>query len=93
MPTYVVNIHIKGIAPIARHPALDDVMGSLGFLPFRPGVLPEDPDEDKIFSRWEYAANSRLGTDRLKAMLRARIKSEIQNDIDVTVSQVRVRVN
>jgi hypothetical protein len=36
MPTYVVNIHLKAIAPIARHPALDDLMGSLGFLPFRP---------------------------------------------------------
>jgi hypothetical protein len=41
MPTYVVNIHLKGITPISRHPALDALMGSLGFLPFRPGVPPE----------------------------------------------------
>ena len=93
MPTYVVNIHIKGIAPIARHPALDDLMGSLGFLPFRPGVPPEGPDEDKTFSQWLYAANSPLEADRLADVLEARIKSEIQNDVDVSVSQVRVRAN
>ncbi len=91
MPTYVVNIHLKGIAPIARHPTLDDLMGSSGFFPFRPGVPPEGPDN--TFSQWEYAANSPLGADRLESMLKARIKSEIQNDVHVTVWQVRVRVN
>jgi hypothetical protein len=93
MPSYVVNIHLKGIAPIARHPEIDDLMGSLGFFPFRPGVPPEDSDEDKTFSQWEYASNAGLGTDQLKALLNARVKSEVQNDIDVTVSQARVRVN
>ena len=93
MPTYVVNIHLKGIVPIPRHPTLDDLMGSSGFLPFRPGVPPEGPDEDNTFSQWEYAANSPLGADRLKAMLKGRIKSEIQNDVGVTVWQVRVRVD
>ena len=93
MPTYVVNIHLKGIAPIARHPALDDLMDSLGFLPLRPGVPPEGPDEDSSFSQWEYAANSPLEADQLAAVLETRIKSEIQNDVDVTVSQVRVRVD
>jgi hypothetical protein len=93
MPTYVVNIHLKGIDPIARHPALDDLMGSLDFLPFRPGVPPEGTDENKTFSQWEYAANSPLEAGRLAAVLEARIKSEIRNHVDVTVSQVRPRVN
>jgi hypothetical protein len=91
MPTYVVNIHLKGIAPIARHAALDDLMGSLGFLPFRPGVPPEGPDEYSSFSQWEYAANSPLEADQLTALLQTRIKSEIQNNIEVTVWQVRAR--
>jgi hypothetical protein len=91
MPTYVVTIHLKAIAPIARHPALDDLMGSLGFLPFRPGIPPEDSDEDKSFSQWEYAGNSPLEADQLAAVLETRIKSEIQSNIEVTVSLVRVR--
>ena len=93
MPTYVVNIHIKGIAPIARHPVLDDLMAGLGFFPFRPAVPPESPDEGKTFSQWEYAGNSSLEVDQLVAVLQLRIKSEIKNDVDVTVSQVRVRGN
>lgn len=93
MRTYVVTIHIKGIHPVARHPALDDLMGSFGFLPFRPGIPPEAPDEDKTFSQWEYAGNSPLEADQLAAVLQSGIKSEIQNDVDVTVSQVRARVN
>jgi hypothetical protein len=87
-----VNVHLKGIAPIPRYFALDELMGGFGFLPFKPRVPPEGPDEDNSFARWEYAANSPLGPDRLRAMLEERIKTEIQDDIDVTVSQVRVRV-
>jgi len=30
MPPYVMNIHLNGIVPIARHLALDDLMGSSG---------------------------------------------------------------
>ncbi len=93
MPTYVVSIHIKGVAPVARHSALDDLMDSLGFFPFRPGVPPEGQDEDKTFSQWEYAGNSPLEAFHLTAVLESRIKPEIQNDVDATVSLVRVRAN
>jgi hypothetical protein len=35
MPTYVVNVHLKGIIPLPRHSRLDELMESLGFFPRR----------------------------------------------------------
>jgi hypothetical protein len=93
MPTYVVNVHLRGIAPVHRYLELDALMESLGFLPWRPGVPAEDPDEENGFSQWEYAANHPLSAEPLKAMLEERIKTEIQGDIDVTVTRVRVRAD
>jgi hypothetical protein len=91
MQTYAVNVDLKGIFPIPRDPRLDKLMESLGFLPWRPGVPPEDQDEDKHFSQWEYAGNHSLGADPLKHLIERRIKSEIQDDVDVTVLQVRIK--
>jgi hypothetical protein len=93
MQTYAVNVDLKGITPIPRHPRLDELMENLGFLPWRPGVPPEDQDEDNRFSQWEYAGNHPLGADPLKHLIEGRIKSEIQDDVDVTVLQVRIKGN
>jgi hypothetical protein len=91
MPTYVANIHLKGIAPVCRYLRLDELMESLGFCPWRPSVPVKDPDEENGFSQWEYAANHPLDAEPLKAMLEERIGTEIQGDIDVTVSRVRIK--
>jgi len=57
MPTYSVNVDLKGIAPVPRHFCLDELMESLGSLPWRPGVPPEDQAEGNCFSHWECAGN------------------------------------
>jgi hypothetical protein len=93
MPTYVVNVHLKGITPIPRHSRLDELMEILGFFPWRPGVSPEDQDEDNRLSQWEYAGNHSLDVDSLKVMIEALIRSEVEGDIDATVLQVRIRGN
>lgn len=93
MQTYAINVDLKGITPIPRHSRLDELMESLGFLPWRPGVPPEDQDEDTRFSQWEYAGNHSLGIDPLKHLIEGQIKSEIQDDVDVTVLQVRIKGN
>jgi hypothetical protein len=51
MPTYAINVDLKGITPIPRDSRLDESMESLGFLPWRPGVPPEDRDEGNRFSQ------------------------------------------
>jgi hypothetical protein len=93
MPTYVINVDLKGITRIPRHSRLDELMESLGCFPWRPGVPPEDQDEHSHFSQWEYAANHSLRADPLKHLIEGRIKSEIQGDVDVTVLQIRIKRN
>jgi hypothetical protein len=90
MLTYVVNIYLRGIVPQARNPALDEIMSGIGFLPWRPGVPAEAADVDKGFVQWEYAGNHSLGAEELRQMLEARIMSEVQPDIEVTVTRVTV---
>jgi hypothetical protein len=93
MQTYAVNVDLKGITPIPRDSCLDELMESLGFFPWRPGVPPEDQDEDNRFSDWEYAGNHPLGADSLKYLIEGQIKSEICDEVDVTVLQVRIKEN
>jgi len=68
-------------------------MEILGFFPWRPGVSPEDQDEDNRLSQWEYAGNHSLDVDSLKAVIETLIRSEVAGDIDTTVLQVRIRGN
>jgi hypothetical protein len=91
MNTYVANIRLKRITPIPRDPRLDVLMEDLGFFPFRPGVPPEGLDENAGFTQWEYAGNHALAAAPLQAMLEGRIKHEVQEEIGVTVSRVRIR--
>jgi hypothetical protein len=91
MPTYAIKVDLKGITPLPRHSRLDELMESLVFLPWRPGVPPEDQDEGSHFSQWEYAGNHSLSADPLKHLIEGRVKSEIQGGVDVTVLQVRIK--
>ncbi len=91
MPTFVVNVHLRGITPIPRHSRLDQLMDSLGFFPLRPGLSAKDRDEDKRFSQWEYAGNHSLGADPLTHLIECSIESEVQGKVDVTVLQVRIK--
>jgi hypothetical protein len=93
MQAYAVNVGRKGITPIRRHSRLDELIESLGFLPWRPGAPPEDQDEDNGLSQWEYAGNHSLGADPLKHFIEGRIMSEIRHDVDVTALQVRIKGN
>jgi hypothetical protein len=42
MPSYVVDVQLLKVEPATRCLALDQVMDSFGFFPFRSGVAPED---------------------------------------------------
>jgi hypothetical protein len=92
MPTYVVDVQLLGCAHVARCFALDRIMESSGFFPFRPGVPPEECDIGVRFSRWEYAGNQRLTTPALRKTLEANIREKIQHDISLTITRVRITV-
>jgi hypothetical protein len=91
MQTYVVNLDLKRITPIPRHSRLDELMESLGFVPWRPGVPPEDHDKDNRFVQWEYAGNHFLSIDLLKHLVEGRIRVEIKDEVDVTVLPVTIK--
>jgi len=93
MPTYVVTVHLREIVPVARSSTLDEVMVGFGFFPWRPGVPPEDEDAGVGFSRWEYAGNHALDAESLKETLVDQIMTEVQSNIDVTVTRVTVTVS
>jgi hypothetical protein len=63
MPAYVVKVRVRGIEPVTRHFRLDEVIYGLGFLPWRPGIPPEDEDIGAVYSQWEYAGNHPLNPE------------------------------
>jgi hypothetical protein len=91
MHTFVIRVDRTGISPIDRHHRLDELMESLGFFPWRPGIASQDQDGDDLLSQWEYAGNHSLDADSLQRLIQRRIRAEIYVDVDVEILRVRIK--
>ena len=93
MPTYSVNVDLKGIAPVPRHFCLDELMEASVLFHGGQGCRPKIKLRATAFRTGSAPGIPSDIADSLKQVIEGRIKSEVQGGVDVTVSKVRIRNN